>query len=456
MMKFIISIVIALLLGFVFGKSTTDSSKKSDSKVFSKKSATGSPSLRFERSGIRIMDNYPLAKNLAKFDRSLTEELFFRNDDRLKRDLFAELVTQDVTAAIEYLEIVPEEEEMELYHILAEKWSNLNASAAFEWFSNRADSFERSEYFNLMENILYPLAIESPDLASDFIAKSEYSNTTKEQLITALAKGWGEQSSEAAFKWLEKLSQTDLSSDLFRNSYILIMRQQIGRDPIASAHAIGELKSPLLQEQLAKIAAQPLAAKNLNEALGWIEGLINDNVRQVALSSILETADQNVTNSILDHAITSDFDQRSMEMLFLQAAGQNPTKAASRFNEVSSSAQPSVASAIATNWFSSSPEEATNWINQLPQGANFDAAATSVARLSFHDHPIRALDWANKVSDSESRVELFSQIVKGSEEAHLNDLDGYIKSNKDPEIQKLIIPILNERLNEVYSDIVIP
>jgi len=456
MKKTILYLVSALLIGFIFGRFTTRFSKELNPTVPIHRNVAQSPSPDFGKNQIRVIDHYPLAIHLSQFDRSIAEELFLRNDNYLKRDLFAELVTRDATAAIEHLETIPEEEQMELYHILAEKWSDSNATEAFEWFSNHADSFERNEYFILMENILYPLAIESPDLANSFITKSEYPDSTREQLLPALAEGWGKQSSEAAFKWLEELSHTNVSPRLFRDSYISIMRQQIEKNPLTSAHAISQLESPLLQEQLVRNVAQPLASSNLNEALEWIEGLANDKIKQVALGSILETSDQNSTNTILDHAIASNFDQESIETLFLQATDQNPTEAASRLNDVPPSTRPSAARAIATNWFSNSPEAATNWINQLPQGPIFDAAATSIARLSYHDDPIQALNWAHKVSDSETREELLTQITTGSSENHLNDLHEHFQSNADPETRKLIGPILNKRLIEAYSDLVLP
>jgi hypothetical protein len=106
-------------------------------------------------------------------------------------------------------------------------------------------------------------------------------------------------------------------------------------------------------------------------------------------------------------ALKSSADQpeaTSVANVFTVWGQYHPAEAVERFTELSKSQQPSAVKALVSGWVESDPMAASIWTRALPDGANKDAAAQSLASVLAYTEPDSAFAWASTISDPQQQM----------------------------------------------------
>ncbi len=262
-----------------------------------------------------------------------------------------------------------------------------------------------------------------------------------------------------------------------------LMALWASEDPVAAAAWVKQLTPGDFREAAATSLCQTWAGINPAAAAAWVVQNLDKGMLQGALgavSSVWAQSDPTATAKWIA-SLTEATDRTVGEVALAQAWGEiNPAAAAAWMKTLSpesqgnvvpslvigmAAADPAAAAAwlqaavaenpnipvenagvIVASWVASDAPAASRWLNVLPEGPFYEAAATAFAQAAAEKSPADALLWARALANPDNREQA---VIYAMELWIDKDRNGFVaalpkqlEATKDPVLRKAIYDML--------------
>ena len=261
----------------------------------------------------------------------------------------------------------------EFIHRVSSHWGRKDPKSALAW----SDTLVPSEQFIAVEEIIHGWARTNPTGAADYVTQIPKSRRSLD-LVHATGHIWAERDQQAAIDWASNLQDPTLRQRALRGSVGVWART----DPSAASEFALNIKNPYERHGVIESVARRWARQETSESLEWALSM-QDEDRNRATRSIIE-----------------------------EIADYDPKQAAEVLSEISSSLSSDgtggrlhrdIASEVAERWASTNPEEAAEWIVDLPESHHIKhEAAQRVADRWASANPEAAAEWAVELPESDN------------------------------------------------------
>lgn len=398
--------------------------------------------------------------------RALHPESFQRAHLKLQREILTEMVfdlsERDPQAAARLVENADPELRAALLFPLLDNWKTSDPAAALLWLQSHKTDLSESEYATSQRSVLKAYARQDPVFVYaqlNQLAEDELRN----DLLFEIAGGWADKDPSGAVAWLATLSDESISPEALTGAYVRVMESYVSVDPNAAAQAIQALDSKSLQMQLAPVAAAEIATTDLESALAWIQTLSNTDARGASIAAIasqtLQAQPEAAFEVLVSFPELYGDNGSSLSNALYSLAHREPNLLKKRFGEIPASAQAEISAALAQVWLDdpAASQIDLQWLQNLPTGEARDGSARVLANYHSGDNPSQAIRWAETLSQSAERLDLIGAVLNDSPSDQLPTLAGIVSTLKIPPDEKeKLETLLNKRLEETYSSLVLP
>ncbi|MBV63704.1 MAG: hypothetical protein CMP45_04270 [Rickettsiales bacterium] len=261
----------------------------------------------------------------------------------------------------------------EFIHRVASHWGRKDPKAALAW----SESLIPSEQSIAVEEIVHGWARTDPTGAANYVTEIPKSRRSLD-LVHATGHIWAEQDQQAAIDWAMSLQDPALRQRALRGSAGVWART----DPSSASAFALEIKNPYERHGVIESVARRWSRQETKESLDWALSMQGED-RNRATRAIIE--------EIADH---------------------DPKQAAGLLSEISASLTSDgsggrihrdIASEVAERWASTNPDEAAEWIADLPESQHIKReAAQRVADRWASTNPEEAAEWAVELPESDN------------------------------------------------------
>ena len=261
----------------------------------------------------------------------------------------------------------------EFIHRVSSHWGRKNPKAALAW----ADTLAPSEQFIATEEIIHSWARADPTSAANYVTQIPKSRRSLD-LVHATGHIWAERDQQAAVDWAMNLQDPNLRQRALRGSVGGWART----DPSAASDFALGIKNPYERHGVIESVARRWARQETSESLEWALSMQDEDKNRATRSIIEEIADYDP--------------KRAAEVLSEITSSLSNDGTGGRLHR-------DIASEVAERWASTNPEEAAEWIVNLPESHHIKhEAAQRVADRWASANPQAAAEWAVELPESDN------------------------------------------------------
>lgn len=294
---------------------------------------------------------------------------------------------------------------MMLFSRLLEEMTPENAEECFAVLKESVSGWELMRYMPLMAYQWGSVDARSAFAELDKSQDPRLSMIGKPIVLAGLAA----QDPAAAQAWLNE--QKDLPNREFYTQAIIGGLAQ--SDPEAAVRYAAAQESPDERARAAAAIAQRKIREGLDGAAEWVATLNDPDMKRGAAEAVtnqLATSDVSAAARYVQRFAHEEWAGGAIRNVAAMMAERDPREALEFAAAVSGPGQPGAYGEAIQRWTRRNPEEASAYVNEMPKGANRDAAAAVLAREVSGEDPGAAVVWAGSIDDAKQRRETLVEV----------------------------------------------
>ncbi len=318
--------------------------------------------------------------------------------------LFSEWAKKDTLAALAFAKENNKDTFMQLaLHYMAKE----KPEEAIAWAKENSANADQLHYFSL--GIYAAMAEVNPVRTVAYLEKLP-AGLYKYQYLADAADAWAQQDIKSAFKWIEKITLTPETNYI----YTKVMTRFIEQSPREAASLIAAMESGENKVGFASNVASHLANEDIDYALKWVDGLV-DNEKRYAMQSLMQVWASGPNGlKALDYAL-NHMNEPFSDQIFLAVASNLPSRnskelvrAFSRMNETQ---QITAAEQLASYYIMNDPGQYHAWIADFEPSKVRDSAISSAINIYKKSNVKEAFKLGITTFDSDLRVRHLAQVM---------------------------------------------
>lgn len=346
--------------------------------------------------------------------------------EQAMRGFFKTIAKTDVESALSYAEAVPSHDiRKESLRTIYNEWLKTDPEAALESAGQLDDlenffhgwnvpqdarepmldwafkSLDGNLQDNLVSSLLGRMAQDDPQAALKYI-ESLPVGQAYESAMSGLARNWANSDPEAAIEFFSKLPPGKEKRDRMEN----ILSAYADDDPEAAKAFYLSLDERTRQEAADNLARGLVRGQNPEEALAWARSIQDESLRQDLEKEVYEQWASEDPWTFFN-AITPEqyagMDDDTQRDTLNSWARSSPQEAANWIDNMPEEKQKDAIDRVSEQWLRHDPYEASIWIADLPEGDGRDEAVYNLVNNIHRGDPASALDWSVDIQDEGKR-----------------------------------------------------
>lgn len=404
----------------------------------------------------------PVLESLRSIDIHLYSETMDAHRETLLLEMVERMGAKHPVAISRLLKTLPYEQNNELSLVLLEKWGKASPRSALYWWESQQGTVSSEQFSNGLRIAIANWAETDPQQAYRISEKLQ-NPELRDRLFLDIARSWSDQDPQAAFDWLAKLPLDSVSEGAYASCYTKIMHSYAQQDPVSAAKIVLELESETIQGKLLPQILSRISETDTPKALALISRIDSNQMKQESTLRLIRSNDLIDTRAILELSQTNPtLLEGSVEFqseLFSHLAKNDWQNLTNNIDLVPEAGKAQAAAEITRNWFTSNVEfnEIEDWYSGLKSDEASDGVARTMSAHQASEDPLSALNWAERILNTELRLRSIQHIIQYSNPEYLSKIAGALAyADVSSREKQEIAENLNSVLRENYSPLIMP